>query len=294
MQNEPVIYIPLTLFSALGFAAAAVLQQAEAAAQERDASATGGLMRRLLTRPRWWLGMLAYVLAYGLQLWAVSLGPVVIIQPLIAAQLVFALILGTFFMRRRADSREWWGAIAVTLGLAGFIVGTDPAPGSPHATDRAWAISVGATGGFAAVCFLWGSRAHGALRSSLYGTVAGLGWGFMIILMKVLTHQLAESSGGLAMLEVLVWSPFFYGLLVTAIGGFVVLQKAFAAGSLTHALVSYTVVEIVLAVVLGILLFGEQPKTGWVRGVVTGVSALLMLVGIIRLASSRPEAAQAA
>ncbi|MEE3329084.1 MAG: DMT family transporter [Myxococcota bacterium] len=293
MQSDPVIYIPLTLLSALGFAAAAVLQQAEAAAQENDPSATGGLMRRLLTRPRWWLGMLAYVVAYGLQLWAVSLGPVVIIQPLIAAQLVFALLLGTVFMRRHADRREWLGAICVTLGLAGFIVGTDPSEGSPDATDFAWAVSVGVTAGLTALCLLVGARTRGAMRSTLYGTAAGLCWGFMIVLMKVLTHRMGESSGFLGLLEALVLDPFFYGLLVTAIGGFILLQKAFAAGSLTHALVSYTVIEIVLAVILGILLFGEQPHTDWGSLVVTGISSIGMLAGIFWLASSRSDGTQA-
>ena len=289
MLNGPFVYIPLTLLSALGFASAAVLQQAEAAAHEADASARDGLMRTLLTRPRWWLGMLAYVLAYGLQVWAVSLGPVVVIQPLIAAQLVFALLLGTLFMRRRADAREWWGAISVTLGLAGFIVGTNPSAGSPHASDLGWAVSVGVTAGLTALCLLLGVRSRGATRSTLYGTAAGLCWGFMIVLMKVLTHRMEEGEGVSGLLQALFLEPFFYGLLVTAIGGFVLLQKAFAAGSLTHALVSYTLVEIVLAVLLGILLFHEQPHTDVLSLIVTGFSSVLMLAGIVWLASARPE-----
>ena len=236
MHDDPAVYISLTLAAAFGFAAAAVLQQAEAAAQENSATGSGGLMRRLMTRPRWWLGMLAYVAAYGLQVWAVSLGPVVIIQPLIAAQLVFALLLGTFFMGRHADFREWLGAIGVTLGLAGFIVGTDPSAGSPDATGLGWAVSTGVTAGLTVLCLFVGARMQGAARSSLYGTAAGLCWGFMIVLMKVLTHRMSEAAGFWGLVEAIAIDPFFYGLLVTAIGGFVLLQKAFAAGSLTHAL----------------------------------------------------------
>jgi len=289
MHDDPIVYIPLTLAAAFGFAAAAVLQQAEAAAQENSTTGSGGLMRKLLTRPRWWLGMLAYVAAYGLQIWAVSLGPVVIIQPLIAAQLVFALLLGTFFMGRHADFREWLGAIGVTLGLAGFIIGTDPSVGSPDATDFGWAVSVGVTAGLTVLCLLVGARLHGAARSSLYGTAAGLCWGFMIVLMKVLTHRMSEATGFVGLVEAIAIDPFFYGLLVTAIGGFILLQKAFAAGSLTHALVSYTVVEIVLAVILGILLFGEQPHTDVLSLLLTGVSSVIMLAGIVALAGSRQE-----
>lgn len=289
MLNDPFIYIPLTLLSALGFASAAVLQQAEAAAHAEGGIAGEGLMRTLVTRPRWWLGMLAYLIAYGLQVWAVSLGPVVVIQPLIAAQLVFALLLGTFFMGRRADAREWWGAISVTLGLAGFIVGTNPSNGSTEASDFGWTVSVGVTAGLTALCLLVGGRSQGAMRSTLYGTAAGLCWGFMIVLMKMVTQRMETGEGVAGLLEVLFLDPFFYGLLVTAIGGFILLQKAFAAGSLTHALVSYTVVEIVLAVVLGILLFREQPQTDLFSLIVTGFSSVLMLAGIVWLASSRPQ-----
>ena len=123
----------------------------------------------------------------------------------------------------------------------------------------------------------------------MYGTAAGLCWGFMIVLMKVLTHRMEEGEGVSGLLQALFLEPFFYGLLVTAIGGFVLLQKAFAAGSLTHALVSYTLVEIVLAVLLGILLFREQPHTDVLSLIVTGFSSVLMLAGIVWLASARPE-----
>lgn len=288
LQNDPLIYVPVTLLAALGFAAAAVMQQIEAAREDPGTSGGGPLLIRLLRRPLWVLGLVAYVVAYGLQVFAVSLGPVVVIQPLIAAQLVFALVLNTFFIGRRAAMREWLGAVAVTLGLAGFIVGTDPSPGRPEASLSAWWLATGLT--FLAVlfCLFMGSRRQGSLRSALYGTAAGLCWGFMIILMKVVTHQLSEGSG---------WSEFgnlfesaaFYGLLVSAIWGFLLLQKAFQAGSLSHALVSYTVVEIVLAVLLGILLFGEKPHSTAASLSLTAVASVVMFVGIVMLGGARTE-----
>ncbi|MAI79098.1 MAG: hypothetical protein CL917_09175 [Deltaproteobacteria bacterium] len=288
MQNDPSVYVPLTLLAAFGFAAAAVLQQAEAARSEESESASGALIWRLLKQPKWVLGLVAYIAAYGLQVWAVSLGPVVVIQPLIAAQLVFSLLLGTMFMGRRAGAREWLGAVGVTVGLGGFIVGTNPSAGNPDASTWGWILATTATALGTAVFWIVGSRTQGAVKSSLYGVASGLLWGFMIVLMKVVTHRMGEGAGVEGMLSMFV-EPYFYGLLVTAIGGFLLLQKAFAAGSLTHALVSYTVVEIVLAVVLGILLFGEQPKTGALSLVVTGFSSILMFAGIVSLAGASAD-----
>lgn len=288
MYHNPAIYVSLTLLAALGFAAAAVLQQAEAARQDPDASGGGSLIFQLLRRPLWLLGLLAYVAAYGLQVWAVSLGPVVIIQPLIAAQLVFALILGTLFMHRKAGLWEWLGAVGVTVGLAGFIIGTDPSRGEPDATAMPWIMATVGTLVAVLLSVGIGSRTRGAVKSALYGTAAGLCWGFMIVLMKMVTHGLSEGEGWND-IGTMLSQPFVYGLLVTAIGGFLLLQKAFQAGSLTHALVSYTVLEIVLAVLLGILLFHERPHSDPVSLIITIFSSALMLAGIVSLAGARVE-----
>lgn len=109
MHDEPTIYIPLTLLAAFGFAAAAVLQQDQAARVPQGQASPSPMLFQLLSRPLWLAGLLAYVVAYALQMVAVSLGPVVIIQPLISAQLVFALLLGVVFMHRGATVREWLG-----------------------------------------------------------------------------------------------------------------------------------------------------------------------------------------
>ena len=290
MQNDPAVYVPLTLLAALGFAAAAVAQEAAAARQDSGSAGEGSFLLQLLRRPLWLVGLFAYITAYGLQVWAVSLGPVVIIQPLIAAQLVFSLVLGSVFMGRKAGVWEWLGAVAVTIGLAGFIVGTDPSPGNPDATLPAWLTASGATSLAVVLALVAGSRTQGALRSALYGPAAGLCWGFMIVLMKSVTHSLGESDGWSAF-TTLLSRPFVYGLIGTAIGGFLLLQKAFQAGSLTNALVSYTLVEIVLAVLLGIVLFGEKPHSDALSLGITAAASILMIAGIVSLAGARPEAA---
>ena len=282
-MTGPAAYVPLTLLAALSFAAAAVLQQSEA--EQRGARQSGVLILALLRSPLWLLGMAAYLAAYGLQLWAVSLGPVVIIQPLIAAQLVFALVLATLFQHRRAGAGEWLGAAAVTLGLAVFLVATDPQAGNPNAPLLGWAIAGGSVGSAMVVSILVGWRGEGALRSAGYGVAAGLAWGLMIVLMKTVTHEL--SSGAF---RDLFASGYLYAMVAAAIGGFLLLQSAFAAGSLTISLVAYTIVEIVVAVVLGILLFGEQPHRGTASLIGSVASSLLMLGGVVALARGRARA----
>jgi drug/metabolite transporter (DMT)-like permease len=280
VSADPTIYVPLTLTAAFGFAAASVLQQHEAA------NSGGGRLSRLLRRPMWILGLAAYIGAYGLQAWAVSLGPVVVVQPLIAAQLVFALLLDPLFGGHRASRREWLGALAVSLGLAGFLVGMDPAAGRAGASPEAWGLAAGASLAALAAALGTGTRSHGALRSAAYGSAAGICWGFMIVLMKVVTAELAHLEDATSLFT----EPYLYGLVATAIAGFALLQKAFAAGSLSAALVSYTLVEIVLAVVLGITLFGEKPHSDATSLAITSISSLAMIAGIALLAGARDPA----
>ncbi len=284
VENQAFLYIPLTLVAAFGFAAAAVLQQAEASRQHSAGGVEASLLWKLAQQPLWLLGLLAYIAAYGFQVWAVNLGPIVVIQPLIAAQLVFSLILGTVILRRHPSRREWLGAITVTAGLAGFIVGTDPSPGNPDPSLAGWAVSIAAVGVLTGLAILVGWRTTGGARSGWYGTAAGLAWGMMIVLMKTVTYHLdGDAEAGSAILTMFE-EGYIYGLIATALGGFALLQSAFQAGSLTHALVAYTICEIVVAVALGVFLFGEHPHSGAFSLLLTGISAVVMIVGIVVLA----------
>jgi len=284
VENEAFLYIPLTLIAAFGFAAAAVLQQAEASRQHSEGGAEASLLWKLVQQPLWLLGLLAYVAAYGFQVWAVSIGPIVVIQPLIAAQLVFSLILGTVILRRHPSRREWFGAATVTAGLAGFIVGTDPSPGNPDTSLGGWAVSIAAVGGLTGLAIFLAWRTTGGARSGWYGTAAGLAWGMMIVLMKTVTHHLDGYAGAGSAIVAMFEEGYIYGLVATALGGFALIQSAFQAGSLTHALVAYTICEIVVAVILGILLFGERPHSDIFSLLLTVVSSAVMIAGIVVLA----------
>jgi len=226
------------------------------------------------------------VAAYGLQVVAVSLGPVVIVQPLISCQLVFALLFGVWISGQKAGWQDWAGALAVVAGIALFIAATDPSPGDTHATGLAWAAAAAAVCVPAAGALAAGNRVSGPARSALWGVAAGFLWGLMIVLMKAVTAEFGGPGPAGARIVRLLAEPFVYGVAVSALAGFLFLQSAFQEGSLTSALVSYTVVEIVVAVALGILLFGERPHDDLSGLLLVGLSSVLLLAGIVLLARS--------
>ena len=290
--HSPAVYIAVTVAAACGFALAAVLQRQEAVKAPEDAAMKPTLLLQLMRSPLWLLGIVIYIVAYVLQIVAVSLGPVVIVQPLISVQLVFALIFGVWLGHQPAGWRDWLGAVAVVAGIAAFIVGTNPQAGDPHASALPWLVASGIVVLCTAVVILAGRKVKGPPRSALWGTAAGFMWGLMIVLMKTVTADFTGSESLWSQLIHLFEGPYLYGLVVSALAGFVFLQSAFQAGSLTNALVTYTVVEIVVAVILGIVLFGEKPHDTLAGHVLVAVSSVVMLGGIILLARSPAVKAQ--
>jgi len=231
-----------------------------------------------------------YIVAYVLQVVAVSLGPVVIVQPLISSQLVFALLFGVWFTHLKAGWQDWLGAAAVVAGIALFIVATDPSSGDASASAGQWLAAGAVVSLLTAGALAAGWRLSGAARSALWGSAAGLAWGLMIVLMKTVTAGFSGPETVWADLVRMLREPYLYGVIVTALAGFIFLQSAFQAGALPHALVSYTVVEIVLAVVLGIVLFGEKPHDDALGLGLVALSGVIMLIGIILLGRSQAVA----
>jgi len=290
--HNPAVYISITVAAACGFALAAVLQRQEAMKAPEDAALKPSLLLQLVRSPLWLAGIVLYMAAYALQVVAVSLGPVVIVQPLISSQLVFALLFGVWFVHLKAGWQDWAGAAAVVVGIALFIVATDPSPGDASASATGWVVSVAVVTGLAAVAVVAGWRLSGASRSAMWGTAAGLAWGLMIVLMKTVTAGFSGPGPVSAHLLRMIQEPYLYGVIITALVGFMFLQSALQAGALTHALVSYTVVEIVLAVVLGVVLFGEKPHDDDLGLALVGLSGVIMLCGIVLLSRSSAVSGQ--
>jgi hypothetical protein len=115
-----VAVVCLSLLAALLFASASAIQQRVAAGEGiRDRPIA--LVRRLLRRRRWLGGWAVNAVGFFTQTAALRLGSVAIVQPLLTAQLLFAVPLGTIGTPLRPTRRDWSGAIAVCAGLAVFL-----------------------------------------------------------------------------------------------------------------------------------------------------------------------------
>jgi drug/metabolite transporter (DMT)-like permease len=273
--------IVLALLAGLSYASAAVLQQRVAAEQAPELSLRPRLLLELVRRPLWLLGIAFDVGAYLLEAGALATGTVVTVAPLLVSGLLFALPLSTIGSTRRVTRREWFPAIAVTGGLAVFVVVGSPEGDRSTASLGGWI----AAGTFVAV--VTGSlvalavRSTGSRRALYLGIATGTLYGLTAVLTKA-TVDLFDDG----VLQVFGhWQ--LYALLAASLVGLLLNQSAFQAGHVAASLPAIAVTNPVLSSVFAITLFGEHlDASGPLAVSVTAVSIVAMVVGTVALARS--------
>ncbi len=274
-------YVPLgvvliCLASAACYAASSVLQQREARGAPPEMAMRIGLIGHLVRRPLWLLGNLADVAGFGLQFLALRTGSLALVQPLLVTGLIFALVADAVLDGRRLTrSERRWTAMTVA-GLALFLAVSRPGRGYPHASALGWCLL--GLAALAAVGTLvlagrasprWRALCLGAATGVLFGLVAALTESSAHLLDHGLLHALAH------------WPP--YALALCAVLGLMLSQSAFQAGDLKWSLPALTVVEPVVAILIGQVLFGEHISVSGLAPVAEVLGLVLMAGGTVGL-----------
>ena len=82
----------------------------------------GGFIRATLSQPLWLGGIACDIIAVGLQVLALHLGSLSVVQPLLITGLLFALILRPRVEHHRISRRQLSWAVVLTAALAGFLL----------------------------------------------------------------------------------------------------------------------------------------------------------------------------
>src|SRR3954469_11225345 len=274
----------VAVLSAVLFALGAVLQH-EAA----ESSTVGGTlrMRTLLRRPRWIVGQLATASGTGMQVFALGLAPVAVVQPVLAVALVVALAIRAVRNRQVPLRLELVGAGLTTGGLAVFLLAAKPATGEQTHEPSAFAVltAVAISIVLVAVATLLERGAHGALAC---GCAAGIAAGIAAVLISVGLHGLQEGGWVHALAGIAIW-----GALITAVVAQLGGQQAYARGSLAWSLPALILLDPVSAIPAARLLLGERLEPG--HAPVWLPAALVAAVGVVLLARTgeRPREASA-
>jgi len=111
------------------------------------------LLARLARRPLWLGAMGLAVAGWPLQLLALSLAPLTLVQPVLALGVVLLLVLAARILHERIGPRELLCCGGIVLGVAG-IAWAAPARSSSHAGPLALGITLGALGAVVAAPYV--------------------------------------------------------------------------------------------------------------------------------------------
>lgn len=284
------VEILLALVASLFTATSAVAQRVAAAPAPGEISFSWRLVLYLVRRPMYFLGILCMIGGFVFQLAALHVGDLSLVQPIIATELLF--VFGYLALRgrrqHRVHPRDWIAAAGMAVGLGAFLFLAHPAGGSAsNATAWRWILAGVSTFAAAAVVAAVAVVPAGRRRppspsrkAALLAISAAIAWGFVAAVVKELSVHLGD--GLYAVFS--NWSP--YVLVLTGIVAMFLVSNAFQAGPLAASQPGLTLVDPMVASLLGVTLFGEHIRTGapYLAGEV--VAALVLVGSVVLLARS--------
>ncbi|WP_395306997.1 DMT family transporter [Mycobacterium sp. AMU20-3851] len=245
------------------------------------------LFAQLLRDRMWWLGSLVSAVGFGLQAAALGLGSVLLVQALLVTSLLFALPLNARANHHRVSRFEWTWAVLLAASVVVIVTVGNPTAGQARAGSEVW-LGVAAVLGPALVLCVIGARVLSGSKASaiLLACVSGALWGLFAILTKGVVDRLGNG------IWAVLTAPELYAWALVAVAGTAYQQAAFRAGSMTASLPTMTVVEPVVASVLGVVVLGETLRPGESGWITLAVAFTVMVVATLALA--RGEAGWAA
>jgi drug/metabolite transporter (DMT)-like permease len=270
----------LALVAAVLFAVASAVQQGAAADVPPEQARGVRLLLVLLRRPRWWAGTGSDAAGYAAQAAALGLGSLLLVQPLLVTTLLFALPLSARWAQRPMRRSDWGWAVVLAGALAVFVVSGEPTAGVDRAGLRQWLPAAAVLGLVLATCLLGAVIRRGTTRALLLAVATGVVYGVTAALTKGVVSVLDDG------LTTLATSWETYALLGCLVGGTLLQQSAFQAGSLGASLPAVTVGEPVVGVAIGVVVLGEQLRAGGAEWVLVAVLVVVMVVATVALARS--------
>ncbi|GGT01125.1 hypothetical protein GCM10010254_21710 [Streptomyces chromofuscus] len=266
------------LLAALSFGVGSVIQQE--AAQEAPAreSMRLRLVLDLGRRPRWLAGMILVVSSYALLGLALAFGPLILVQPLAATDLLFALPLLAWRRRVGMTRLEVAGIACTAGGVALFLTALPPSPeGSAVPAAREWLPVILAISCAVVLLAETGRRSRAPTRTALYAIGAAL----LLALLDSLTKSTAGRFRADGLGALAHWEP--YAVVLVGLTGLIVAQSAYQAGSLAISLPLIDTLEPMTAVLIGVAVFGEQLASSTGALVVQALGAAMAVAGIVLL-----------
>jgi hypothetical protein len=280
--------ILLAVLAAVALAFGAQFQnQAVSKGREKAPRVRGFLsireLGRLFVRPRWISGLGLMGLGMVLQLSALTLAPLIVVQPIGAIALVVTSLLNARSTKTPLNRATIMAIGLSTFGVGGFVVTASRVASQVELTDqnllRVLGLLVVILSAFAVLFFTLGKKA----KALNYILGAGVLYGFVATLAKVVIQRLYQMDYDLLTALALV-------CMVGAVllGGWFV-QNAFSSGPPDLVIAGLTVIDPMVAVGIAIGVLGEAQQASVGSIVAFCLSGAVAISGVYLLSRVHPE-----
>jgi drug/metabolite transporter (DMT)-like permease len=249
----------------------------------------GGLglrqLRKLIVRPQWISGLGLMGLGMILQLGALTLAPLIVVQPIGALALVITSLLNARVTKTKLNRGTTIAILLCTFGIAAFVTTASGVADANVLTDTdvtaVLVILLVLLAVFAALFFTSGRSA----KPLTYIIGAGVLYGFVATLAKVVIQRLYQSQ-----FDWLTILCLFALVAAVFLGGWFV-QNAYASGPPDLVIAGLTVIDPLVAVSVAIAILGEAEAATPLVAVGFAISGAIAVAGVVLLSRVHPELA---
>ena len=252
------------------------------------------LLASVASSPLWLTGFASMLGGLALQVLALSLVSISVVQPIFVSGIVVLLVLSHALLKERLGRREWGAVCVVGLSLLAISLSLDSS--SDHA---------GVNGAFGSLVlaaiptvlvagwlFVSTERIEGRpgaplhIRAPLFGISTGLMYGVAALATKAVAAQV-ERHGLIASIPHVLASAYLYALVLTSAIGLLLFQTALQRCPASVVVPVSNVVSSTYVVAVGTLIFGEHlPGSEW-KLALRVVGFVGVLVSVLVLANPR-------
>jgi drug/metabolite transporter (DMT)-like permease len=258
-----------------------VLQQDAAQRVPQSDFLRARLVADLLRQRRWLAGLGFMIAGMLLSAWVIGHMVLALSEPLLATNLLVALVIAGRVSGQKPQAQELVGAVILLAGVSALSVARSVTSVQDSVGSPAYWPYAGAAIAAAAACFaIAGRRRQGDLRGLLTGTAAGLVLGIQDAITRVTVRDLDSVHDVILLLT--SWPA--YSLVAVGVIALWLMQSAFSSAPLHASLPGVTAAEPVSGIVLGVVAFRENVPASPLLIALQVAGLIMLVVGVILVA----------
>jgi drug/metabolite transporter (DMT)-like permease len=246
------------------------------------------LVMYLFRNPLWLFGWVALAAAFVFQALALHNGLLSIVQPVLATELVFMLVLRRFWIHQSIRPITWGAAAVTCIGLTVFVIAGQPEGGQPTAISHHWltaGLACCAASAVLAVLARWGSPGR---RAALYGSACAVMWALVATFIKATTDTLAQFGVGGMFTH---WPV--YALAIGSVAALFLEQAALHIGPLRASQPFMVIIDPIVSIALGVWLYSQHFTDNGAVLALAAAGFAAMCGGVIVLTQTAPATMKA-